>query len=57
MYLTVKKGNIFVNILLLKIFFADYCHLPTYLAVYLLKQDACELSDIADTAFESCKKG
>ena len=28
-YLSVKKANRFVNILLLKIFFADYCHLSS----------------------------
>ena len=29
-----KEGSIFVNILLLKTFFVDYCHI--FLAVYLL---------------------
>ena len=29
-YLAVKKGNILVNILLLKIFFANYCHIQLF---------------------------
>ena len=35
-YLFVIKGNIFVIILLLKIFFTDYCHI--YPTVYLLNR-------------------
>ena len=35
-YLAVKKANLFVNILLLILFLADYCHI--YPAVYLLNK-------------------
>ena len=36
-YITVKKGNILVNILLQKIFLANYCHLLIQLGIYLTK--------------------
>ena len=51
-YLAVKKGNILVNILLLKIFIANYCHLYIQLSIRL---DICELNVVA-TAPELCQK-
>ena len=50
MYLAVKKGNTFANILLLKTFqkFADYCHL--YPTVYLLNTIELCWAMIVDTA-------
>ena len=43
MNLAVKKGNTLVNILLLKIFFANYCHLYIQLCISA-SQNLCELS-------------
>ena len=53
MYLAVKKG-IFYNILLLTIFFTDYCHI--YPAVYLLDKIYVSRA-IVDTAPELYQKG
>ena len=51
MYLAVKKGNPFVNILLLKTVFTDNCHLYTQLNnIYVSLA-------IVDTAIELCHKG
>ena len=48
-YLTVKKGNILVNILLLKIFIANYCHLYLLNKIFVGRV-------IVTTAPELCQK-
>ena len=42
-YLAIKKGNILVTILVLKIFITNFCHINP--AVYLLNKNLCGLSD------------
>ena len=52
--MAVKKGNIFVNILLLKILCAYYCHLYIQLCACFTKIYVSEA--LVDTAPELCQK-